>query len=116
MEASALFTASSPESVLGERIAACYIGQAVSDLVAGRLDAAQQGFSGLRGRASVPDAALRFARQLYELVDAARELPPGERETALAPLAALVLQARLQVRFYDGVHPVVMDWGLWPEE
>src|SRR5207248_3291695 len=85
-EAADHFIRSSPTSVLGERIAACYIGQVTSYLLAEQLDAAQQGFARTGARAAVPEAALLFARQVYEVAEAVRDLPRGEREEALAPV------------------------------
>jgi tetratricopeptide (TPR) repeat protein len=109
LEAASLFQSSSPQNEAGERIAACYVGLAISHLVAGQLEAAQQSFTRLGGH-SFPEAALSLARQVYEVVEAVRELPPEERTLVLAPLAQLVLQARLRVRFYDQLHPPAMHW------
>ncbi len=108
-----LLASSSPPESAGERVAACYVGQAVSHLVGGELDQARHGFSRLQGRESVPPAALRFARQLYEVADALADLEPAERPEAAAPLADLVARARLRLRFYDGRQPVAMHWDLW---
>ncbi|HTE20751.1 MAG TPA: hypothetical protein VK689_20490, partial [Armatimonadota bacterium] len=108
------FTEASPLPVLGERIAACYVGLAISHLLTGMLDAAQGDFSRLAGRGSMPQPMLQFARQVYEIADAMRDLSPDERREALAPLAELVLRARLRVRFYDGTGPVAMHWENLP--
>ena len=108
------FAEASPLPVLGERIAACYVGLAISHLLTGMLDAAQGDFSRLSGRGSAPQSALAFARQVYEVADAVRELSPEEQRDALAPLAELVLQVRLHVRYYDGTGPVAMHWENLP--
>jgi tetratricopeptide (TPR) repeat protein len=115
-QAGALFARSSPEPVLGERLAACYVGQAISLLLAGQLDAAQQCFSRLRRRELVPVTVHAFAQQLYELADAVRDFPSDERAAAIGPLVDLVLAARLRVRFYDGSQPVAMRWENMPSE
>jgi hypothetical protein len=113
-EAAALFEAWSPAELLPERAAACYVGGAVSHLLAAQLDAAQQGFSRLSGRAAVGGPVLAFARQVFEVVEAMRELSPEERAEVLDPLAGLVLRLRLRVRFYDQVRPVAMHWENLP--
>lgn len=113
-EAGEWFAAHSPADTLAERVAAAYIGEAVSNLAAGRLDLAQRAFSRLRERARLPEATLRFARGLYELAEALRELEPRERAEELGPLVEAVLAARLRVRFYDGTRPVEMYWENLP--
>lgn len=109
-KAGELFARHSPPEVLAERIAAAYIGEVVSHLAAGQLDAAQRGFSRLRERARLPEPTLQFARGLYELADALRILTPEERTEELAPLVETVLSARIRVRFYDATRPVEMYW------
>jgi hypothetical protein len=47
------------------------------------------------------------------VIDAVEELAPEERGEAVAPLAELLLRARLRVRLYDGRLPVEMRWDLW---
>jgi tetratricopeptide (TPR) repeat protein len=109
-EAAEYFARSSSPAELGERIGACYVGQAVSALLAGQLDAAQQAYTRLARMAPVREPVLALARQVYEVAEAVRELSPGERSEVLAPLADLILTVRLRVRFYDGEQPVAMHW------
>jgi len=104
------FLRASPRSAVAERVAAAYVGQSISLLAAGDLAAAQAAFSRLGSRPPVTGATQAFAAQVYHLAEAARELPAGERAAALRPLAALVLDARLHLRFYDQVRPVAMHW------
>jgi hypothetical protein len=109
-QAAALFERSSPPGVVGERIGACYAGQAISYLAAGRLEPAQHAFSRLARKCNVPPSVLSLARKVYELADAARHLSPSERVESLRPLAELVTGVRLRVRFYDQRGPVAMYW------
>jgi hypothetical protein len=100
----------SPADVLGERRAACYVGHAVSYLLAGEPEAAQQGYTRIMGRTRASESAVAFARRVYEVGEALRGLPSAERESALAPLVELLLSARLVVGFYDGVRPAALHW------
>jgi len=113
-EAGELFASHSPPEVAPERVAAAYVGETVSHLAAGQLDAAQRGFSRLGARVRLPEATLRFARGLYELADALREVVPAERAAELAPLVDAVAAARLRLRFYEGTQPVEMYWENLP--
>lgn len=114
LDAAVRFQSASAPDLLPERLGACYVGQAISYLVAGELDSAQLGYARTIGRAAPPPSVAQFARQVYEIVEAVRELEPAERIPALAPLADLVLQARLRIRFYDQVRPVSMHWENLP--
>lgn len=104
---------SSPET-LGERVVAAYLGAAVSYLAAGQPALAQRAFSTLIGGVPVPEAALSFARQLYELATLFTDLDASERLDTIAPLVALVLRARLRTVLYDGTAPVVIRWEHLP--
>lgn len=100
--AAGLFAAASSGETLPERLAACYVGQAISLLAAGDFLGAQQAYGRLPRGAPLPASADTFARQLYELAEAARELSPAEQREVVLPLTDLVLRARLVVRFCDG--------------
>lgn len=113
-EAGERFLSASPPELVEDRLLASFVGQAISYLVAGELEAAQLAYSRLARRGVVPEAVTQFARQLYELADEARALPEAERREALGPLAELVLGARLRVRFYDPSRPVAMHWENLP--
>jgi len=113
-ESGDLFVENSPREAAPERAAAAYVGETVSSLAAGQFDAAQRGFSRLSARVRLPEATLRFARGLYELADALRELDPAERAAELAPLVDAVAAAQIRVRFYDGTAPVEMYWENLP--
>jgi hypothetical protein len=109
-EAGELLKRSSPPEALPERLSAAYLGETISYLVAGELDAAQQGYARTADRDRLPEAAARFARGLYELAETLRQVPRDEWGPATAPLAELLLGARLRVALYDGEHPVEMFW------
>jgi tetratricopeptide (TPR) repeat protein len=113
-EAGELFTRHSPPEAAAERVAAAYVGETVSHLAAGQLDAAQRGFSRLGARVRFPKASIRFARGLYELADALRDVDPAERAEELAPLVDAIAAARLRLRFHDGTRPVEMFWENLP--
>jgi tetratricopeptide (TPR) repeat protein len=113
-EAGDLFVQHSPIDTAPERAAAAYVGETVSWLAAGQFDAAQRGFSRLSTRVRLPEATLRFARGLYELADALRDLEPSERAEELAPLVDAIASARIRLRFYDGTAPVEMYWENLP--
>jgi tetratricopeptide (TPR) repeat protein len=108
------FVASSPESTLGERLAACLVGETISLMLADDLCGAQQALSRLPRRERLPPAALDFARRLWEFAAAAAELPHEERRRALQPLRQLLEATNLSVRFFDGTEPVVLTWAPLP--
>lgn len=113
-EAGERFITASPPELVGDRLAASFVGQAISYLVACELEAAQLAYSRLQRTGKLPEGMRPFARQLYELADEARALPEAERREALEPLAELVLGAKLLVRFYDPSRPVAMHWENLP--
>lgn len=109
-EAAALFARFSPPLLLGERLAAAYVGLAISYLLAGQFDAAAQAYSRTMGGQDPGGTAGRLARQVFEIAGALQEVGPEERATVLAPLAGLLLQVQVRVLFYDQVHPVAIRW------
>ena len=113
-EAAELFRRASPPKALPERASAAYLGETISHLAAGELEAAQQGFARIGDRRQLPEAASRFARGLYELGEELRQVPRDEWELVTSPLVALLLGARLRIAFYDGQRPVDMFWENLP--
>lgn len=98
------FAAHSPTQVLPERLAACYVGQGISYLLAGQPEAAQASYGRLPAQAQSLGTAspiARFASELYAVAEAVLELPPAERAEAVAPLAELLATVRMRVRFLD---------------
>lgn len=115
--ASELLLGAASEEQLAPRLAACMVAESVSHLLAGHLEAAQQVFArapGAPGGRPVRAPLQEFARQLFEVAEAARALPESERRAALAPLAALLLAVRLRVGFYVPGHPLSLAWDGLP--
>jgi tetratricopeptide (TPR) repeat protein len=108
--AASRFASSSPRAVIGERLGAAYVGQAVSSLLAGHFEAAQQAFGRVVRGSEVPAPLLTFARQLFEVAEACRELEATERLQLLEALGELVAGVRLRVAPYDGRRPVELHW------
>jgi len=108
--AGAAFAAHSPPEALPERLAACYLAEAIGWLLADRPHAAQQAFGRYAAHGPLPPAALEFARRLYALADTLADVPAAERRAALEPLATLLRDVRHVVAFYDGGAPVGIAW------
>ncbi|MGV3724304.1 MAG: hypothetical protein ACO1SX_25700 [Actinomycetota bacterium] len=113
-QASMLLVSHVPGSVIAERASAAFVGEAVSRLAAGQLEAAQQCYLRLPGRERLPAGSAQFARQLYEVADALKEIEPTDRPDALQPLVELVTASRLRVRFFDQERPVEIWWEHLP--
>jgi hypothetical protein len=119
-EAPALFLAAarrfarcSPQPLAAERVRAAYLALAVAHLAAGQLDAAQQAHA--RCMPASGPGAPKLARQISELADALRGLPPSDRVAPIRALTTLVVGARLHVEFYVPGEPVVLSWENLPE-
>jgi tetratricopeptide (TPR) repeat protein len=113
-QASLLLGSHVPGSITAERASAAFVGEAVSRLAAGQLQAAQQCYLRLPGRERLPTEAAQFARQLYEVAGALSEIEPADRPEALQPLVELVSAARLRLRFFDQERPVEIWWDHLP--
>jgi tetratricopeptide (TPR) repeat protein len=109
-----LISADVPALIAAERASAVFIGEAVSRLAAGQLEAAQQCFSRLSRRERLSPETLQFARQLYELAEVLKEVDQAERSEVVQPLVELVVTARLRLRFFDQEQPVEIWWDHLP--
>jgi tetratricopeptide (TPR) repeat protein len=112
--AGVLLGTGAPAVLRAQRASAAYFGEAVSRLAAGQLEAAQQCYLRLPDRNRLPAETAAFARQLYEVADALREIDPSDQAAALQPLVDLIGAARLRLRFFDQERPVEIWWDHLP--
>jgi hypothetical protein len=108
---------STARQALPERLGAVYMGQAVSLLAAGHIDAALQVYGRLRPPGvRVTSLMQRFARDLHELGRLLSPADAEERRVVSDALVAVVTGGRMQVALWDGSQPVSITWrGTWKE-